>query len=127
MADTLDGLKSTGSSTWKEFYLGPKDYPKFSTCTTIVLAIACLIPGISLICISCCCDKPENKQKRLIAGLLQLLTACIAIGFIASFYIAYCLIKDMYDKKKEEAENAKKGLDEKLTKGDEPNDITEKA
>ncbi len=116
MADTQVNTSSVTSS-WKEYYLGPNEFPKFNTCTTITLAIACILPGVSLLCISCCCDKPEWKKKRLIAGILQMLTAFIAIGFIASFYIAYRLITDSIDKKKKEAEDAKKGLDEKLTKG----------
>ena len=129
MADVLDtnNLANKAAGDWKEIYLGPKEFPKFSTCTTILLAIACIIPGISLICISCCCDKEENKKKRLCAGILQLLTAFIAVGFIASFYIAYKLIKDSYDKKVQEAEDAKKGLDEKLTRSeDKVETVTEK-
>lgn len=115
MADlNLDALKGTANNTCKEMYLGPSYFPKFNICTTIVLAILCLIPGLSLIIISCCCDKEEDKKKRLIAGLLQFVTTVLLVGLIASFYIAYLLIKSAVDQKKEEMEEEKRKLNEKL-------------
>ena len=78
----------------RSYLLGPKEFPKFSTCTTILLAIACIFPGLGLLIISSCCceDKDKYKCKRALAGCTQFLSSYLIIGWLASLYTGFLLI-----------------------------------